>query len=146
MELSYVVGFMFSPDLAEVALIQKRRPAWQCGKLNGIGGHVEPADKDSFGAMAREFTEETGAESPAWTHFATMREEESFLVDFFFAVGDLAALSTVTDEPVVVVPVADLQKHEVVENLPWLIPLALDCITDGRPYFTQISYPVRRSA
>ena len=36
----YVVGFMLSIDGEDVALIRKERPAWQKGRLNGIGGHI----------------------------------------------------------------------------------------------------------
>ena len=35
----YVCGFLFSRDRARVLLIRKRRPAWQAGKLNGLGGN-----------------------------------------------------------------------------------------------------------
>ena len=37
----YVCGFLFSPDRKKVLLIRKRRPAWQAGKLNGVGGKVD---------------------------------------------------------------------------------------------------------
>ena len=37
----YVVGFAFDKKRENVALIQKNRPPWQKGKLNGIGGHIE---------------------------------------------------------------------------------------------------------
>jgi hypothetical protein len=29
----------------------------------------------------------------------------------------------------------------MIENLPWLIPLALDSLNDGRPHFTESRYP-----
>jgi 8-oxo-dGTP diphosphatase len=37
----YVVGLAFSMDNEDIALIKKKRPAWQRGKYNGIGGKVE---------------------------------------------------------------------------------------------------------
>ena len=37
----YVAGFLVSDDRYYVALIRKKRPAWQEGRLNGIGGHIE---------------------------------------------------------------------------------------------------------
>ncbi len=37
----YVVGFCFNGDMSKVVLIQKNRPAWQVGKLNGVGGMVK---------------------------------------------------------------------------------------------------------
>lgn len=36
----YVLGFAFTPD-GRVALIQKKRPAWQAGRLNGIAPRFE---------------------------------------------------------------------------------------------------------
>ncbi len=36
----YVVGFMFTEDEKQVVLIEKKRPEWQAGKLNGVGGKI----------------------------------------------------------------------------------------------------------
>jgi 8-oxo-dGTP diphosphatase len=56
----YVVGFyMGFGDDPLIALIQKKRPKWQEGKFNGIGGHVEETETP-FEAMVREFREEAG--------------------------------------------------------------------------------------
>ena len=49
----YVVGFMFSEE------ILKNKPDWQAGRLNGVGGKVEPNEYPDQ-AMVREFEEETG--------------------------------------------------------------------------------------
>lgn len=57
--IDYVCGFMFSPTLTQVVLIEKKKPSWQKGLLNGVGGKVEPREEPSY-AMAREFKEETG--------------------------------------------------------------------------------------
>lgn len=43
-EKSYVVGFMLDQAREHVVLIEKNRPAWQAGKLNGVGGKVEPGE------------------------------------------------------------------------------------------------------
>lgn len=69
----HCLGFMFSPDCKQVALIEKISPAWQAGKLNGIGGKAEPGET-SLEAMAREFREETGVatETTQWTLFAAL--------------------------------------------------------------------------
>ena len=34
----WVVGFIFNSDMDHVLLINKNRPDWQIGFLNGIGG------------------------------------------------------------------------------------------------------------
>ena len=53
----YVLGFAFTKDLKQVALIRKKRPEWQAGKLNGIGGKVNINEVPLL-AMVREFQEE----------------------------------------------------------------------------------------
>lgn len=72
----YVLGFVFDLMKKEVLLIQKIKPDWQKGFLNGVGGKVE-SDKDQTlaDAMSREFEEEANAKIPAmaWTHYCTMR-------------------------------------------------------------------------
>ena len=52
----YVLGFAFDPRMDRVMLIKKTRPAWQAGRLNGIGGHIEQ-DELSCEAMRREFSQ-----------------------------------------------------------------------------------------
>lgn len=59
----YVVGFVFSEAFDRVLLVFKNRPAWQDGKLNGIGGKIEKRDKTPLAAMEREFVEETFAKT-----------------------------------------------------------------------------------
>lgn len=68
----YVLGFAFGADGNAVLLIKKTKPAWQAGKLNGVGGKVEPSDWSIEGAMAREFEEETGisTDPSQWSLFA----------------------------------------------------------------------------
>ena len=58
-EREWVVGFLMDSDAEQVILIRKNRPEWQAGKLNGVGGKVEPGELIG-GAMYREFREETG--------------------------------------------------------------------------------------
>ena len=68
----YVVGFLFRNNGTEVALVRKLKPEWQRGRLNGIGGKIEP-NEDSRAAMMREFAEETGANVDDWRAFAWLR-------------------------------------------------------------------------
>ncbi len=65
---SYVVGLVFQGN--DVVLIRKTHPAWQCGKLNGVGGRMEPGETPQQ-AMAREFEEEAGVntEPDSWRLF-----------------------------------------------------------------------------
>ena len=119
----YVVGFLFVGDW-DVILIKKSRPAWQKGKLNGVGGHVEEGETPAQ-AMAREFTEETGdAQFIDWENYITL-ELEDCTIHFFRAFKDYTSAHTTTDEDVMWVKLTVLDAYQdVLPNLLWLIPLA----------------------
>lgn len=55
----FTVGFLFTPDLQKVLLIHKLAPAWQKGKLNGLGGKIEPGE-GAVPCFIREIQEESG--------------------------------------------------------------------------------------
>lgn len=122
----YVVGFYFSNDFEYVVLIQKNRPDWQKGMLNGVGGHIEPNER-AIDAMVREFLEETG--------IATAAEQWRLVVDvvdllhdtyvsFFQTSGSwIWDKKNPTDEKVTIIRIADLPLFPTVYNLKWLIPL-----------------------
>jgi 8-oxo-dGTP diphosphatase len=138
MKISYVVGFMFSEDHQQVALIRKNKPAWQAGKLNGIGGKIESWDANPFDAMLREFEEEAGAVA-SWKHYGRMAGPD-WEVECFAAVGDLSTLISKTDEKIVIIETLD-NEQETIENLGWLIAAAIDFLEDGRPSFVEATYP-----
>jgi 8-oxo-dGTP diphosphatase len=140
---SYCLGFAFDiPDPGrvggvhinpQVALIQKIKPKWQAGHLNGIGGLIEDFDhghgasRAGLDAMVREFREETGFETQAenWQYFHTMGSEE-WQVECYKAFGvPIHELKSTTDEEVTLVHALALP-DTVLWNLRWLIPLALD--------------------
>lgn len=140
--IRYVAGFMFSRDRAEVALIRKNKPAWQKGLLNGIGGKIEDGES-ARQAMIREFWEETGSKSQeSFRHFALIHGP-TFSVDFFYTVGDLNELRTMEEEQIERVRLADIHvlRADMIENLPWLISLAIDQWDDARPAFATVRYP-----
>lgn len=120
----YVVGFAFD-TFGKVALIEKNRPAWQAGRLNGIGGHVEPGEAPAT-AMRREFREETGTDLAGWELFAVM-DFPGARIHFYrllnLAPGVLDNLATTTDERVYVLWAHSLP-GSLIPNLSWLIPLA----------------------
>jgi len=73
------LGFVFNGD--HCLLIQKNRPDWQKGRLNGIGGKLEPGEYVIPGVI-REIEEETGYPSSLlcrlkWNHFTQMYFESS---------------------------------------------------------------------
>lgn len=119
----YVVGFMFDETGTRVLLIRKTRPAWQAGKLNGIGGRIEDGET-SDGAMHREFVEEVGIDCQSWKYFCTLSDERQWQIDFFYAVGNVWEAQVLTDERPEVAGINDLPST-VIPNLRWLIPMAL---------------------
>jgi 8-oxo-dGTP diphosphatase len=114
----YVCGFYFAHN-GLVLLIEKKRPEWQRGKYNGIGGHIEPGEYP-HDAMAREFREETGLEDVVSWHYMLTLGGEYRSVDFFYAKGRVF-IPTSTDEEFVWFE--ELPRN-IISNLAWLVPLA----------------------
>jgi 8-oxo-dGTP pyrophosphatase MutT (NUDIX family) len=128
----YVVGFLFDKHRQFVALIRKKRPAWQAGLLNGIGGHVEPGEEVSH-AMRREFFEETGVYVNTWRRFCILTCGREAIVHFFESVDlDPFYCTSPTDEQVDIIPVDEAVRCSIVPNLKWLIPLACETQTEVR--------------
>lgn len=119
----YVAGLLFNQARTNVALIQKNRPLWQQGKLNAIGGKIE-TNEEPLDAMRREFKEETGQHVEDWRLFLTL-VGLTWKVHFFTAFGDYT-LTTTTDETVFSIKVADITAYNIIPNLSWIIPMALD--------------------
>ena len=130
----YVVGLLFNANEDDVLLIRKKRPDWQAGFLNGIGGHIQENESPKA-AMQREFFEEAGAEidSHKWNRFVTMKGPD-FVCHFFRHILDeetdavIDHIYSKTDEKVAWYSLDKIKTEEVVvvENLNWLLPLALD--------------------
>lgn len=131
----YVCGFLFTEDKKNVVLIDKLKPEWQAGLLNGVGGKIEPGEA-ATAAMIREFEEETGLFLPWGNMFCVLTQtsrpnpDEHWRVYFFSKfVGhqyDVDSLKQMTSEYVQWYEVATLQLDEIVPNLAWLIPMALE--------------------
>lgn len=130
---NYVVGFAFARGDSElyndtVLLIQKEHPAWQAGRLNGIGGKIEPGETN-WRAMVREFKEEAGLYTyeSDWAHFATIVGPEQFSVSCFSAAipwGILRQARSVTPEKVVITSMYAVNWRNAIPNLTWLLPMA----------------------
>lgn len=119
----YCLGFMFRKNGKEVLLIRKNHPAWQAGRLNGIGGHIEKGEDPSC-AMNREFKEEAGAYS-AWIPYCKLFNDEFELHVFFGSDKILQGiLYSATDEQIRWYKTNALP-DAILPNLAWLIPMAL---------------------
>jgi 8-oxo-dGTP diphosphatase len=123
----YVLGFAFCRDL--VLLIRKNKPEWQAGRLNGLGGAIEPGETEQE-AMSREFCEESGVRIRAqhWRKFLTMEFPDCVIHCFvtWLSETEYHNIRSATAEEVQWVN----QHHSILRtpaclsNLRWLIPMA----------------------
>lgn len=124
--LHYVAGFLLD-DTDRVVLVRKNRPAWQAGRLNGVGGKVEPGETHRD-AMRREFREEAGLDLTGRDPFATVEFDrgESQFFRCFTNREHLEEVRTVTDEAIEVHRIGGLLAPDapIIPNLRWLLPLA----------------------
>jgi 8-oxo-dGTP diphosphatase len=123
---TYACGFLFSLDRQYVALINKERPDYQAGKINGIGGKVDVGETPHR-AMVREFQEEAGVLIPEWQRLAKIERLDG-TVHFFSAFSDdIDLIQTMTDELVNLHLVKEAVHYpNLMPYLRFLIPLALD--------------------
>lgn len=105
----------------------KRRWA---GRLNGIGGHLEPGESVLAGAQ-REVREETGLEPPALTlrgviHISPPRPSEPGVLLFVFLGGAPEGEAIPSAEGALAwYPVDALPTPDVVDDVPLLLPRLL---------------------
>jgi len=126
---NYVLGFMIDTAKNEILLIKKNRPAFQAGKLNGIGGKIE-GDEKPIQAIIREVEEETGLFTSEfdWLNFGYMELPDGGKIHLFRTFrSDLESAKSMTDEEVMI---KELNYNElrplVMPNLIWLIDASLD--------------------
>lgn len=117
----YVAGFHFNPLWRTVTLVRKNKPSWQAGKLNAVGGKIEPGES-ALAAMRREFKEEAGLLILDWEHFATV--EGAWGSVAFFRTWNPGIARTMESEQIEVVRLGDVRFAECLPNLSWLLPLA----------------------
>jgi 8-oxo-dGTP diphosphatase len=108
-----------------VVLIKKERPAWQKGRLNGVGGKIEPGETPAV-AIRREFIEEANLDVPNWKQFTTMSGADWEIHCFWATTNIIDDVKTMTDEKIEIREVDYLSwGDEVIQNLHWLIPMAI---------------------
>lgn len=134
MKTKYVVAFAFNNDLSHVALIRKNKPEWQKGKLNGVGGKIEKRETPSQ-AVSREFGEEAGIQKiPCnnWKLFCIMEGTNNDGIEFqvwCYAIKlDLKKIISIEEEKIEIIETKNILfgRLDIIENLSWLIPLAMD--------------------
>lgn len=137
----YVVGFAFTPN-SRVVLIEKQRPDWQRGKLNGVGGKVEIGE-GFHAAMAREFYEETGVEHNDWRLAGIMHGDDWRAYVMTATSEAFWVAKTTTDEKVALHPTGAVKTPyatgnllDNVASLVTLCDLAASSPSGTVPFFT----------
>ena len=120
----YVLALLFTADGREVVLVRKSRPPWQAGRVNALGGKLHDGES-LVDAARREVREEAGVEVERWEEFLVWHDPE-YRLRAVRAFDDVARLArTAEDQEVFLANVSGLPLN-VIDNLRWIIPLALD--------------------
>lgn len=139
----HTLAFIFTPTFDKVLLIEKQKPDWQKGKLNGIGGKHD-ADESSEECVSRETQEETGLDirEDAWKQFSKIKMYDIDVeVDVYAAVyeGNESDAESREDLPVSWVPVRALPDN-VMTNLRIMIPAAVEFLKEGEMQMLTLEY------
>ncbi|WP_027363021.1 NUDIX domain-containing protein [Desulfospira joergensenii] len=142
----FVVGFAFTRNNEQgtysVLLVKKKRPEWQSGCLNGIGGKIELGELPKH-AMSRECFEETGL-SLDWIHRGVMEGTNNdgapFECHIFYAYDNsVVDFKQIEDEPLGLYSpgVVRNPNFRIISNLNFLIPFGL---SDDQKPFMRLKY------
>lgn len=128
--MNYVVGLVFNKERKKIVLIQKHNPEWQAGLLNGVGGKMEEGEF-YLDAMTREFEEEAGVKTipSSWEHIALGEYPKKNSRVFFMKMFDDRVYNqarTMEIEPISKFWISQLPDYPMVNDLRWLIPLAIN--------------------
>jgi len=108
-----------------VALIRKRRPDWQAGRWNGIGGHREGFELP-LDAMVREFEEETSVKTyrEQWRKVGVMREVNAWNCHVYTTrEAPLNLIQSSTNEVVALHRIEALHELDCMANIQALVHL-----------------------
>lgn len=120
----YVLALLFTPDRRRIALIRKTRPAWQAGRVNALGGKLAPGET-AADAARREVREEAGVDVAGWEPVLEWDDAE-YRMHVLRAISPAAERVRTAEDQAVFLADVRVLPDEVIDNLRWLIPLALD--------------------
>lgn len=122
--LDYVLALLFTADSREVVLVRKTRPAWQAGRVNALGGKI--LDGESVAEAARrEVREEAGVDVGRWEEFLVWHDPV-YRMRAVRAFDDMAREARTAEDQEVFLAYVRALPLNVIDNLRWIIPLALD--------------------
>lgn len=125
---TYVVGFAFTKDKDKVLLIEKLKPNWQKGCLNGIGGKIERGELPED-AMYREAKEEADI-VVKWISKGFMQGTNNDGTEFqcwiYYAYDDeVLQYKQIEEEQLKLVSPLLIGDLKIIHNLSFLIPFGL---------------------
>jgi 8-oxo-dGTP diphosphatase len=104
--------------------MRRTRPAWQAGRVNALGGKVAEGETPADAAR-REVMEEAGVDVAEWAEVLVWDDREYRMHVVRAMSSRASSVRTMEDQEVFLADVAALP-DEVIGNLRWLVPLALD--------------------
>ena len=122
--IDYVLALLFTADAREVVLVRKTRPAWQAGRTNALGGKLHDGE-ELLDAARREVHEEAGVDVEGWEEFLVWHDPE-YRLRGVRAFDDAARYARTAEDQEVFLARVDALPSNVIDNLRWIIPLALD--------------------
>lgn len=125
----YVMGLIFNASRDKVLLVEKKRPEWQVGLWNGMGGKIEPDDKSPLAAMHREASEELGRPYD-WEHCITFVCPGGTVFVYRIILDRVQQEMTFEqkeDEPLKVWSLNELPEN-IATDLKWIIPVCLSTL------------------
>jgi 8-oxo-dGTP diphosphatase len=132
---TYVLALLFSADRRHVVLMRRTRPAWQAGRVNALGGKLLP-DESPRDAARREVREEAGVDVADWEEFLVW-DDPVYRLHVVRAFDDAALRARTAEDQEVFLAEVQALPPELIDNLRWLVPLALDA---------DVALPVRVSS
>ena len=120
----YALALLFTPDRRHVVLVHKTRPAWQAGRVNALGGKLDPGES-AVDAARREVREEAGVDVADWEEFLIW-DDPQYRMHACRAFDVAATAAYTAEDQTVFVADAHALPANVIDNLRWLVPLALD--------------------
>jgi 8-oxo-dGTP diphosphatase len=121
---SFVLALLYTMDGRRLVLMRRTRPTWQAGRVNALGGRIIDGET-AVSAARREVREECGVDVAEWTEVLVWEDAE-YRMHVMRAMSSAAGdARTMEDQEVFLADVEALPAN-VIDNLRWLVPLALD--------------------
>ena len=123
---TYVLALLFTADKRAVVLMRRTRPAWQAGRANALGGRLLGGESPGSAAR-REVREECGVDvaEGEWVEVLVWEDAE-YRMHVVRAMNDRAREARTMEDQEVFLADVDALPANVIDNLRWLVPLALD--------------------